>query len=394
MLAYSHDGYGLGHLRRNLRIVSGLRKLRPDLEALLVTGAKAAGKVIAPFGEQWLRLPAVVKVANGRYVPDEEGFSAADVMLRRAELLTDAVRSFNPHLVLVDRYPRGMHDELVPALDVIRRCNPEVPVVLGLRDIIDRPDTVHEEWHRCRHAETIRDLYRGVLVYGDRSVFDPIIEYRIPDDVAAITTFTGYLADDMTTPMAAEVRGRCTRPGRRLVVCTLGGGGDAYRLAETFLTSCDRLSADGWDGLLVSGPYMPAAHTARLRAHPMARTVPVVEMVDDLPSHLAAADAVVCMGGYNTICEVLAVGVPAVAVPRVRPRQEQVMRCEAFAARGLISTLHPDRLSPDRLADAAVRAAELHTSGAADRFDRVAHTGINVSAGRLGGLLGALVGSG
>jgi predicted glycosyltransferase len=39
LLAYSHDGYGLGHLRRNLRIAAGLRRHRPDTEVLLATGA-------------------------------------------------------------------------------------------------------------------------------------------------------------------------------------------------------------------------------------------------------------------------------------------------------------------------------------------------------------------
>jgi UDP-glucose 4-epimerase len=394
VLAYSHDGYGLGHLRRNLRIVAGLRKTHPELDALLVTGAKAAGRVVGPFGENWLRLPAVVKVANGRYVPDEDGCTGADVVRRRADLLVDAVKTFRPDLVLVDRYPKGMSDELVPALDVLRTDSPQVPVVLGLRDILDQPVAVRQEWHRSDHSAAIRELYRAVLIYGDRSVFDPIKAYTIPDEVAAKTNFTGYLADDVRTPGAEEVRQRWTRPGRRLALCTLGGGADSYRLAQAFLTACTRLVASGWDGLVITGPYIPADDASRLRAHPMGAAVPVVAMVEDLPSHLAAADAVVCMGGYNTICEVLAVGAAAVAVPRVRPRQEQLMRCEAFATRGLISTLHPDHLTPYGLVAAVERVAEQGRSEHAQRLARVAHGGISQTAARLGELLSpALVGS-
>src|SRR5215471_6997168 len=105
VLAYSHDGYGLGHMRRNLRIVSGLRCARPDVEALLVTGAKAAGSLLSGSGVGWLRLPAVRKVANSRYESDDDGHSVAEVVQRRTVMIADAVRTFRPDLVLVDRYP-------------------------------------------------------------------------------------------------------------------------------------------------------------------------------------------------------------------------------------------------------------------------------------------------
>jgi predicted glycosyltransferase len=393
ILAYSHDGYGLGHLRRNLRIVSGLRKQRPEVDALLVTGAKAAQRVVSRFGVDWLRLPAVAKIGNGRYESDEDGYSEIDVIQHRAGMIAEAMRAFRPDIVLVDRYPRGMHDELSPALDALRRRSPDIPVVLGLRDILDDPDTVREEWEGAGHSQAIRDLYHSVLIYGDRSVYDPVAEYNIPKEIADLTTFTGYLADDLASVGSPEVRRRFVRPGRRLVVCTLGGGKDAYDLAETFLCAVGRLSVRGWDGLLVTGPYMAVEHVARLNAHPMAASIPIIEMVPDVPSHLAAADAVVCMGGYNTMCEVLALAVPAVAIPRTRPRQEQLMRCERFSARGLISTLHADRLSDGALADAVLTAAESKRSDLAERFREIAHQGIKVTSARLASLLPVAIGS-
>jgi predicted glycosyltransferase len=118
VLAYSHDGYGLGHLRRNLRIVNGLRRQRPDVQAVLATGAKSAERLVAPFGVRCIGLPSVVKVANGRYDVDGQAASYEEVMSTRSAVLADAVRDFRPDLLLVDRYPRGMHDELACALRV------------------------------------------------------------------------------------------------------------------------------------------------------------------------------------------------------------------------------------------------------------------------------------
>jgi predicted glycosyltransferase len=177
------------------------------------------------------------------------------------------------------------------------------------------------------------------------------------------------------------------------VVSTLGGGKDAYGLAETFLSAAGRLSVRGWDGLLVTGPYMSHADVAQLHAHPMANSIPIIEMVPDVPRHLAAADAVVCMGGYNTMCDVLALAVPAVTIPRTEPRREQLMRCERFAARGLVSTLPPDRLSDVALADAVLTADKSERCALGKRCDEIARTGIEVTSNQLASLLPVAVGS-
>ena len=78
-------------------------------------------------------------------------------------------------------------------------------------------------------------------------------------------------------------------------------------------------------------------------------TVSVQDFSDDLMSLMHAADVVLCMGGYNTVCELLTLGRRGVVVPRVKPVQEQAIRAERMAARGLLRTLHPDELEPAAL---------------------------------------------
>jgi predicted glycosyltransferase/nucleoside-diphosphate-sugar epimerase len=386
VLAYSHDGYGLGHLRRNLRILAGLRRQRPDLEAVLVTGAKSADRLVAPFGMRCVALPSVVKVANGRYVVDDEASSLEEVMRRRSDSLADTVSAFRPDLLLVDRYPRGMNDELGRALAVYAAERPGAPAVLGLRDILDSPDVIRGEWRAQGHSEAIREHYRMVLCYGDRSVYDPIHEYDLPGDVAERIRFTGYLTDELFAADAPEVRHR-HEPEGRLAVCTLGGGKDAAFIAHSFLSAIDRLRWDGWTGVLITGPYMAPDDVQRLRD--AANGVPVIMMVDDVPSYLAAADAVVCMGGYNTTCEVLALAVPAVIIPRIQPRQEQLMRAEHLSARGLVRWMHPGSLTPGSLAANMEGVAAQPRIDLAARIGAVAHRGVHASAQHLAALLPA-----
>src|SRR5258706_12847732 len=96
---------------------------------------------------------------------------------------------------------------------------------------------------------------------------------------------------------------------------------------------------------------MPVAERAALEAqaigHERAR---LMEFTNDMLDLMQAADLVVCMGGYNTLCEVLSLGARAVVVARAEPRREQVLRATAFEQLGLVSMVHPDALAPATLA--------------------------------------------
>ncbi len=51
---------------------------------------------------------------------------------------------------------------------------------------------------------------------------------------------------------------------------------------------------------------------------------------------MKAADLVISMGGYNTICEILTQKTPALIIPRETPRKEQLIRAERLQKIGLI----------------------------------------------------------
>jgi predicted glycosyltransferase len=103
--------------------------------------------------------------------------------------------------------------------------------------------------------------------------------------------------------------------------------------------------------LVVTGPFLPAARRAALAAEAARMPgITLVEFVDDLPEAIAESAAVVSMAGYNSVCEILSAGRPAVLVPRVQPRLEQLVRARALERRGLVRVLPPDRLTPDTLA--------------------------------------------
>ena len=387
LLAYSHDGYGLGHLRRNLRIADGLRRHRPDVEVLLATGAKGADRIASAYAVDCVRLPSLIKAGPGRYQPGEPGVDSADAVLaRRAAILADTVTDFAPDLLLVDRHPRGLHGELDAALAVHGTRRPHTRAVLGLRDILDEPAAIAREWRNAALTPAIDEHFDAVLCYGDAAVYDPVREYALPHTVAAKLRYTGYLTDDLAATDAPTLR-RTHAHDERLAVCTLGGGQDAAPIATAFLDALLHLREHRWHGVLITGPYMAAHDVRALRAHPAADATAIITMTTDVPSYLAAADAVFCMGGYNTTCEVLALRVPAVIVPRTSPRLEQLMRARRLADRGLLHWLHPDGLTPRVVAGALAYVADTPQTDLRARMDQLAHHGVSTSARLLSDLL-------
>jgi len=206
----------------------------------------------------------------------------------------------------------------------------------------------------------LETFYDRLLIYGVPEVCDPITAYALPAPVAARTSFCGYIRrDDPITP-ADDVRRKIgLGADDPLVLVTAGGGGDGMALLEAYVQAL-RLEPAGWTSLMVTGPFMPDAQRRRLEK--LCRGLPSViirPFERDVPSLIHAADAVVTMGGYNSLCEVTGSGTRAVVIPRTSPRTEQLLRAQAFARLGLVDVLLLEHTTPHDLRE-AVKHAIVH----------------------------------
>jgi predicted glycosyltransferase/nucleoside-diphosphate-sugar epimerase len=350
-LLYGHDTYGLGHLRRNLALASMLTREFPDLSILLLTGSPAIQHFVLPEHVDYIKLPAVVKVASEDYQALSLQLQPAEIVRMRTALVRETVAGFAPDVVLIDHAPVGMKGEILPALQELRRSSPRSRVVLGLRDILDEPERVRKQWTEQGIYEVLEHYYDSVLVYGVPQVLDVVKAYAFPPGIAAKTRYLGYLKREAAHMNVAAIRAKyaCT-PDEQLVVITAGGGGDGYPLLSTYLTGLRSHPESPLVSVVVTGPFMAATERAELkRLASRSEHVRLVEFADDLVELMHGADLVVCMGGHNTLSEVLSVGVPALVVPRVKPRREQLLRAQAFEQLGLVSVLPPDQLGPELL---------------------------------------------
>ena len=349
VMFYSHDTYGLGHLRRTLALAGFLRSRR-SLSQLIVTGSALAHRFSLPPGADYIKLPSVVKVAAGRYESRFLGLSFSAIRDLRRELLLGAARHFRPSMLVVDNVPGGLKGELQPALHYLKSTS--CRLVLGLRDVVDEADWVREAWAKDGSYELLDRTYDRILVYGEREIYDSVAEYGLSWRAAEKTRFVGYLGREPGRQSPEQIRSALGVDQRPLVLVMAGGGEDGHDLLRAVLEAI-RLRGDGtsFECLLLGGPLMPANHRREVLGLARERAVHYIDFSDDVPSYVRAADVVVSMGGYNSVCELLASGKPALIVPRVTPRREQLIRARALANRGHLRLIHPAELEPRRLFD-------------------------------------------
>jgi predicted glycosyltransferase len=341
---------GLGHTRRHLAIAAALTELAPDASVMLASGADEVNRLGLPANVEVLKLPSLRKITNDQYASRRLRIPAQEIRALRSALLTATVKTFRPTAVLVDKHPFGAGGEFRDALDALRANGGAA--ALGLRDILDSRETVLGEWAPHKIQDNIAAYYDEVLIYGQRAVFDPIAEYGFLPEVAERTRFCGYIVNRPENSLPDDLRLHALlneNQERPLVLATAGGGEDGYELLENFMRAAARAH---WRGIAIAGPMTPDPELRVLQRLAAEAGVALHTFVPNLSTWFWSVDALVCMGGYNTITEALCTGVPTVCVPRVSPRSEQLIRACALEKLGLLRALHPDTMTVESMRDA------------------------------------------
>jgi len=362
IFVYCHDAFGMGNARRMMAIAAHLSRTLPEANLLLASGSPVIHGFRMPNRVDYIKLPSVARTEREEYATRYLTTAIRDTIRLRSALLAAAVRDFAPDLVLVDKKPFGIMQELSDAVRFLRASRPQAKYVLVLRDILDAPETTRACLAASGFERDVNAYFDLVAVLGSPDVFDLRDEYALQPETRDRVAFCGYLRSAAGALAPDEVRRALgVTAAERLVLVTPGGGEDGRGLLDASMGALAEMrrapGSESIRALVVSGPQLPADDMTRLLAQ--ARAIggtTVKEFTDDMSSMVRAADLVVSMGGYNTVCDVLSLAARAVIVPRVRPVREQWIRAERMAKLGYFAALHPDGLTPADLAD-AMRAA-------------------------------------
>lgn len=349
ILLYSHDSYGLGHIRRSIEISKQLAQDHPEASQLLITGSMQAALFKLPETLDYIKLPALSKGANGNYRSRKLALSPRQIVALREKIISVSVRKFKPHLILVDKAPAGAQGEMLQTLHDVKARRPKTRIVLGMRDIEDHAPWVRTQWTRHGVYCLLENVYDAILLYGTRAIYDPVAEYRFSRAIEAKMIDCGYITKSDHLLTKERIRGKLRLQTDRLVAVTAGGGEDGFDLIQTYLEMLKSIGRPRFDSVVIRGPLLAPDRRTELKRYQFLPAVKMMDFTPDLLSYLNAADVVVSMGGYNSVCEILSLNRRAIIVPRAKPRMEQLIRAERFAARGLVRMIHPEKLTSRRL---------------------------------------------
>ncbi len=352
ILLYSHDGTGLGHLRITLGVAHALAQRCPDDALLLLTGSLNVSAFDLPPNLDFVKLPSVPRRTIYDTIPAAEAGPEpyGKVMAARRDIAAATIHAFAPDLVVVDHAPAGLFRELIPAFERLRQDRPDARFALLMRDITFGAEQTRQIWRNEQVYPLLDDFYDRILIYGSQEVFDPIAEYGLSDRAAERTRFCGYLSPAPPMRSPERVRSDLGAIGRRLAVVSVGGGADGGPVARAYLEGLPDFAPADLVSYVVTGPLLEDADRQAIARLIAGRTdVDVTAFDPDLFAAVAAADVVVSMGGYNSLCEAAFAGKRSVVVPRLPGPEEQLIRAERFARRGLVTLLPPQALSPRSL---------------------------------------------
>lgn len=365
---YTHDTYGLGHIRRSLHIIRKIASEYPGAAILLVTGSPALQSLAnLPPGVDFVKIPTLVKTGASGSAPPNLSLGLPEMTEIRSRIIRESVLSFQPDLFLVDNFPLGAQAELLPLLKVLHQT--KTRAVLGLRDILDCAEVVQDEWKRHGVYDVIDRYYEKVLIYGEQQIFDAIKEYNIPPNIEKKVHFCGYVTQSGDVSKEAQKIRKDLRIEGPFILATGGGGGDAFPLLSTVIEAAAQIPKS--TALLFTGPLMGEQDRKSLASQiEQQPNVICKSFVPDLRAYMKAADVVVCMCGYNIASEIVYHGPKAIVAPRTwrfgehankkknREEKEQILRAHKLAEFGIVDLIEPHDLNTQNLVEKIDKAIQ------------------------------------
>ncbi len=319
ILLYAHDGRGLGHISRTVAIGMALRRLYPDLRVLVVTGCASTNKLIHSAPLDWLKLPSYrTEVINGKShgIDGNSCFTDKELGLLRSETLQQIVLQYRPKVVLVDHTPQGKHRELLPALDAA--SGTDTRWVLGVRGVVGSVPQAGS----MLSQQLFTDYYKGLLWYGDSLVLGTKQPGQLESQYNIQPIACGYVSrlQELSCLQVRKnnkktVAGTIAIPwlgehSQHVLTCVAGALKNIGPVHGNWHLFAD-LAPDQHGQIISSLQKLPYCH-----------------LRPPGPGYIEAllhSKTAVIYGGYNSLTDVLAAGLPAVVLLRAMQDSEQQM---------------------------------------------------------------------
>jgi len=345
ILFYCQSSLGIGHTIRSLRIAEGLSR---SFEVHYLDGGEPISGLDIPPAIHRIQLPAIVSDPNFdtvRAVDNDLDVDGA-IALRR-DIMLETFDELSPDIVLIELYPFGrgrFHAELEPLLERAKMRGSKV--VCSVRDILTERE--NREAFERKVVKRMNRFFDLLLIHSDPDFQQLNDSFTSLDEINAEVFYTGYVV-----PEVAAAPG----DGNRTIIASIGGGRFGHELAEAVAKTAPLLAGRIPHRIqLYTGPFCPPQVVHRLQELGRdCENFRVERFTPDLHHKLANADLSISMGGYNTMMNVIATGVPAMIMGCTNNGgMDQVERVTKLDRLGVINAITPEDLEPAIFADKIV----------------------------------------
>jgi len=319
ILLYAHDGRGLGHISRTVAIGMALRRLHPDLRVSVVTGCGQTQELIHNASLDWLKLPSYrTEVINGKShgIDGNSGFTDKELGILRAEALQQIVLQYRPKVVLVDHTPQGKHRELMPALE--STTDRDTRWILGVRGVVG---TVPQAGTSLSQ-QLFSDHYRGLLWYGDSRVLGTDQLEQLENQYNIQPAECGYVSRMLELRSLQDKQNIDKKPAGTIAIPWLGEHSHHVLTCIAGVLKNIGPEKGKWHLFADLNPDRHGQIISSLHQLPHCQLQPPGPGYIDALLHSKTA---IIYGGYNSLTDVLAAGLPAIVLMRAMQDSEQQM---------------------------------------------------------------------
>ncbi|MFH1115330.1 MAG: glycosyltransferase [Pseudomonadota bacterium] len=345
ILVYTHNSIGLGHAFRTLAVITGMKKWRPDIDFLVISGTSVP-QIFFDEGIEVMKLPSIKLDIDredspmvSRYL---SGFDLESIFDFRQTVIMASFNFFQPDALIIEHNMTGQMSELIPLLmkKWVRKGGPvDFPLVHVCRGIMKWVPLLRIPYQNPRHRSesiNIGALYDFMYVLENRDVIDINKAFLGDDpDLEKKIQYLGKITNRVhgEFPPRNEVLNRFGLPDCGIILVSLGRNGQVLGLTLKLMEILTgNQAANGNQVVFVLDPYLDRSVSESIRSHPLCENVRFLEFFPDMVDLVNEADTVISRAGYNTVNEILLTGVKAVLIPESHGGGEQEQRVKTIAA--------------------------------------------------------------
>lgn len=308
VVIFTHDGRGLGHLRRLSLIAKSLQR---ECAVLIVTGHRS-GSWMIPEECEFVHLPSLdsLDFRRSRHWGRQPFWADGELKGRslRKALLEAVFDVFQPHAMILDYLPMGQEGEM---FEFILQKRAEHCYFI-LRGVLGDGRALNEQILNAKGRRLLSEFYKRIFVAADARIIDVVEEYALPREIAEKVVYAGYVVDCGLPELRHAMRKERGIPSTaQWVVCSAGGGKYGEDLIENCYDLIDLFPETYFDVVLGPRSRLALAGTKWID-FPRVR---ILKEDSALATIHAACDVLISRGGYNSMLEGLVGGTSVIAVP-------------------------------------------------------------------------------